>query len=203
MPFLVLPGCGQADPKPPETVMLPSAMSEPTPPPVTAPLNVALEVDKLLVLMNERLALMHDIARWKWNHGHPITDPVREQHLFENLEKQGQAHGLSPDETKAFFQAQVHAGKLIQQRWVDEWKAAQQPPFENVPELATVLRPRIDELNTSLMTVLAKLQPQLATSEAQTAIRRRSAVLLIGLKIDDDVRRQAIEPLVKRMRDAG
>src|SRR5260370_42672112 len=42
-----------------------------------APRPDLTKIDRLLRLMEQRLALMHDVARWKWNTSKPITDAQR------------------------------------------------------------------------------------------------------------------------------
>ena len=39
-----------------------------------APRRDLATLDRLLRLMERRLALMHEVARWKWNAGQPVTD---------------------------------------------------------------------------------------------------------------------------------
>ncbi len=39
-------------------------------------------VDKLLKLIQQRLLIAHDVARWKWNQKRPIEDLKREQELL-------------------------------------------------------------------------------------------------------------------------
>src|SRR5581483_5614612 len=48
----------------------------------SAPLHADVAaLDQVLVLMHSRLALMHDVARAKWNAKRPVTDPDREREL--------------------------------------------------------------------------------------------------------------------------
>src|SRR5581483_11020824 len=103
----------------------------------------------------------------------------------------------------AFFAAQIKAARLVQQQLVDRWKAENHAPFENVPNLATETRPRIDKLNSDMLIALAELQPRLTDPATRDAIRQRAAAILIGDPIDNAIRAAAVEPLVERMKEEG
>src|SRR5262249_40615492 len=47
-----------------------------------APGRDLADLERLLRLMRQRLALMDNVARWKWNTGKPITDAHRERELL-------------------------------------------------------------------------------------------------------------------------
>ncbi|MHC5730296.1 MAG: chorismate mutase, partial [Nostoc sp.] len=51
-------------------------------------------VDKLLKLIQQRLLIAHDVARWKWNHKRPIEDRKREQELLLKVRQQATTHSL-------------------------------------------------------------------------------------------------------------
>ena len=59
--------------------------------------------DRLLGLMQSRLVLMHDVARRKWADRSPIEDPGREAALLRDIADRGNALGLDPSATRAFF----------------------------------------------------------------------------------------------------
>src|SRR5262245_2970129 len=84
---------------------------QPAPPPLPADTT---SVDRLLTIMNERLALMHEVARIKWNEKKPIEDPIRERELLEVMAKTGAAMGLDPHEVRWFLASQIEAAKIIQ-----------------------------------------------------------------------------------------
>jgi Chorismate mutase type II len=45
------------------------------------------EVTSLLRLMRDRLTLMRDVARSKWNANRPVGDPKREQSLLQEMDE--------------------------------------------------------------------------------------------------------------------
>ncbi len=145
-------------------------------------------VNKLLDLMQRRMLLMHDVARWKWNESRPASDPKREQQLLDRLAAQASEHQLDAGFVREFFQAQMNAAKLIQQADFDKWQAADAGPFPDVPSLADKLRPAITELSEQLLRELA------VTQRHRGSERLRSR--LTGDGISDTVRAAAIAPLI-------
>ncbi len=114
-------------------------------------------VDRLLQLMQQRLMVQHDVARWKWNQKSPIEAPQREQELLAQLRQQAIAYGLDPDTVNAFFQWQILTGKLVQKADFQNWQRKGVRSFANVPSLNGTLRPLLDKLDTELLCVLATL----------------------------------------------
>jgi chorismate mutase len=151
-------------------------------------------VDRLLELMCQRLLLQHEVARYKWHAKLPITDAKREQDLLAKIEKQGVALGLEGEFLQRFYEAQILAGKLIQQADFDRWQEMAQAPPNTGPDLPT-LRQQIDELNQELLQALAQARPWLRHGAGQQVLENRSHILLRGKGITDEVRRVACNPL--------
>jgi chorismate mutase len=158
-----------------------------------APRRDLATLDRLLRFMEQRLALMHDVARWKWNAGQPITDPQRERELLQSIVERGRGKGLDPDLVRPFFAAQMEAARLVQQADLDRWKANKQEPFADTATLV-VLRQRIDDLNRELIDALAELRPWLSGQTVQQALPQRAEEIVAdnGLAA---VRETAIAPL--------
>jgi chorismate mutase-like protein len=150
-------------------------------------------LDRLLALMKERLTLMHDVARFKWNAHQPIAAPERERQLLENVVRQGRSKGLEAKFVRSFFEAQIEAARSVEQADFDRWRANQVKPPPGTRSLAQ-LRRRIDDLNRELLDVLAEFSPVLASDAIQKALPQRAEVLFIG---DDlvPVRKTVIGPL--------
>lgn len=146
--------------------------------------------------MEQRLGLMHDVARWKWNAKQPVADPERERQLLDRLAEQGKAHGLEPACTRNFFRAQIEAAKLLQQADFDDWQTKGQGRFADVPDLGKELRPRIDALGAELLGVLAKVQAARAAPGWQQALAKRAAVMLTSPGITPAIRAAALAPLL-------
>src|SRR5215472_13953996 len=150
-------------------------------------------LDRLLGLMQQRLTLMHEVARWKWNAGQPVTDAERERELLHSVVERGRGEGLDPDVVRSFFATQTEAARLVQQADFDRWKANQQKPFADTKSLA-VLRQRIDQLNSELIHALTELRPWLWGQTVQQALPQRAEEILTGNDLAG-VRETAIAPL--------
>src|SRR3954452_3497119 len=64
-----------------------------------------VDLDRLLHLIERRLAIMHDVARWKWTSGQTIADPRRERESLDKVVGRGREKGLDPDLVRRFFAA--------------------------------------------------------------------------------------------------
>ncbi len=154
-------------------------------------------VDKLLKLIQQRLLIAHDVARWKWNQKRPIEDLKREQELLLKVRQQATTHSLEPDRVAAFFQAQIEAGKLIQTADFQNWQKQGIKSFANVPDLNQTLRPSLDKLNIELLFALTELNSVLGCPQIQELIQSRSQVIIQGDGIDRQVQNLAISPLLQ------
>ncbi|MCI0457395.1 MAG: gamma subclass chorismate mutase AroQ [Gemmataceae bacterium] len=144
--------------------------------------------------MRDRLILMHDVARSKWNAGLPVRDPEREQALLGEMEEQGREHGLDPPFTRAFFAAQIDAARRLQEADFVRWRAEGHGAFADKPNLPA-LRQRIDGLNRELLPALAAARPQLSDSGTRDQVRAWARAILTGEGITDDVRGAAVDLL--------
>lgn len=127
-------------------------------------------VETLLGLMNERLAVQADVARYKWNAGQAIEDREREAALIATVTRLAPEHGLQPEPAQAFFTAQIEAGKAIQRTLFQRWRDAGQGRFADAPDLATVIRPALDRLTPALLAALAAARPTLSEPDARSRI---------------------------------
>ncbi|MEH2204881.1 MAG: gamma subclass chorismate mutase AroQ [Nostoc sp.] len=154
-------------------------------------------VDKLLKLIQQRLLIAHDVARWKWNQKRPIEDLKREQELLLKVRQQATTHSLEPDRVAAFFQAQIEAGKFIQTADFQNWQKQGIKSFANVPDLNQTLRPSLDKLNTEFLFALTELTSVLGCPQIQELIQSRSQVIIQGDGIDRQVQNLTISPLLQ------
>ena len=154
-------------------------------------------IERLLGLMQTRLVVMHDVARWKWASKAPIEDPSREAALLGDVADRGAALGLDPAATRAFFAAQIEAAKLVQRADLARWQADHRAPEGEPPDLARVLRPRIDALNRDLLAAMAEanVRPSMGAGAARR-IRDRADEILAGDGIDAAARAASIRPLL-------
>ena len=112
-------------------------------------------------LIEDRLSVMTDVARSKWNNGSAIEDPVREQQLLADVGAKAQALGISVEWVQHFFRFQIEAAKEVQYCFFAQWTAAGQKPFPAVQDLRSVIRPRLDQLTVQILQELATEWPEL------------------------------------------
>lgn len=157
--------------------------------PQAAPAAISLE--PLRRLMDERLALMPDVARHKWNNKSAIEDLPREQKIIDGLKAEALALGVPAAWAEQFFRAQIEAAKLIQREQFAQWEKSGAGRFADVPDLDKVIRPRLDALTPKLLRELAAAWPALA----DPAQRGRIAVAMQGLQTGNPAAALAATPL--------
>jgi len=151
------------------------------------------KLDALLGLIGERLAVMPDVARHKYNTGAAVEDLPREAQVIEAVTGQAVEAGLDKDLAAKFFQAQIDASKMIQTERIAAWKVENHPPFTNVPDLKTVIRPKLDALTPALLVALKDALPELKRASAGARLEAYAAER--GGE-DEAAFRRAIAPLV-------
>lgn len=121
--------------------------------------DVELEkkVDQLLLLVQKRLAIMHEVARTKWNQNLPIEDKIREQQILVELAEKASQYHLEPRWITNFFQAQIEASKEIQKMDFAAWEKENRLKFVEVFSLKDELRIYIDEINHEMILLLNKI----------------------------------------------
>jgi len=122
----------------------------------------AISLEPLRQVMNERLSLMIDVARYKWNAKAPIEDLPREKQIIDGLKVQAQELGVPAVWAERFFRAQIEAAKVIQREQFAEWERSGAGRFEHAADLATQIRPKLDALTLRLLRELAAAWPTLA-----------------------------------------
>ncbi len=150
-------------------------------------------VDRVLDLMNQRLALMPAVARAKWNARRAIADPDREKQLLDAVAGRAEEKGMDVEFMRAFIAAQVEAAKRVQQAHFDRWEKAGQARFPRTAALAD-LRKEIDAVTGELLDAVEQVRPLLARQAVKRAIEKRAATVLAG--VDDEARRAALKPLL-------
>ncbi len=155
------------------------------------------KIDRVLLLIGERLSYMDDVARNKWNSGAPIEDLPREREIIDGLGRQAADYGLDAGTARDFFRAQIEASKTIQRTRFAQWRAQNQPPFKNPRDLRDTIRPALDALTPELMKSLAAAVPVLQTPGAAELVEARAKVVITVDASDRTARDEAIAPLVR------
>lgn len=128
-------------------------------------------VEGLKRVMAERLALMHEVARYKWNQGLAIEDPERERVVLARTAERAVAGGIPAALAARLVRAQIEAAKVIQRADVAGWEAAGAGPFDHVPDLAGELRPEITRRTDELIVAVRQAMPLLGDCPERAALR--------------------------------
>lgn len=155
----------------------------------------AAQIDRVLQLLDARLAAAPQVARAKWNAGKPVGDAAREQRILGEVSRQAAAAGLDAAFAADFFRAQFEANKLLQRRLLEQWRREARPPFTAAPDLAAEVRPLLDRLTPQLLDALRGFPQLAAGAEAQRYLRLRAAQLVRG-DFGGEVRDAALRPLL-------
>lgn len=115
------------------------------------------KIDELLLLIQKRLVIMHEVARTKWNQGLPIEDKAREQQILLDLASRANQYGLDEKFVMQFFQAQIEASKEIQRNDFLLWEKSGISKFDKTFSLKDELRLYIDRINNEMILLLSKV----------------------------------------------
>jgi len=153
-------------------------------------------LEPLRRLIDARLLLANDVAQYKWSHDLPIDDPLREQEIVDGLAKEAAELGLPKAWAEGFFRAQIEASKTVQRELFAGWEVFKRGPFPDAPDLATVTRPKIDQVNADLMHALAENYPVLTDSKQRHAVNWALRPMEADA-ISEKAVSQAIAPLMR------
>jgi chorismate mutase len=131
--------------------------------------GAASPLDELRTVIADRLTLMNDVARYKWNAHLPVADPAREAALLDQLTADPAAAGLPRAYVRRVLDAQLTASRIAQQRLIEQWRAERRGEFSAVPSLADVQRPAITAVTRRLLRSLRTNLCALQTSAAAHA----------------------------------
>jgi len=124
-------------------------------------------LEDLRSAITERLLLMEGVARYKWNHGLPVTDPTREAALLTAKLPRATSLGLPAVYAQRVLEAQLSASRLLQISLTAQWAAQHRGAFADVPDLATAQRPLIDAATDHLIERLRDAVCALAEADAR------------------------------------
>lgn len=109
----------------------------------------------VISLAAQRLTLADTVARVKWTQDKPVTDLPREHALLADVARRAPGYGVSAMAAQAFFRDQIEANKMVQNSLIAAWQVTP-PPAGPVPDLATVVRPKLDQITTQLLIALGR-----------------------------------------------
>ena len=136
--------------------------------PATADGN-STALTNLVALAAQRLAVATPVAQYKWQTGKPITDTPREQRLLADVAVKAKTQGVDPSFAQRFFGDQIEASKVVQNMLFDQWHKSGGPKQPAGADLAA-LRPKLDQLDASLIQALARVQPVRTQPDCQSEL---------------------------------
>ncbi|WP_405056661.1 gamma subclass chorismate mutase AroQ [Kribbella sp. NBC_01505] len=153
----------------------------------TVPSRVGFE--QLTDLVVRRINVGDDVAASKFFSGKPVDDPVREQQILVSVRASAVRLGIDPDETAAFFQAQIDASKVVQRGLLAHWAAHPASAPTTGPDLDAV-RKQLDQLTVDLLAELVTVDH--LRSGPRCDISLLLATIPAGIHLDR-LHRQALE----------
>ena len=133
--------------------------------------NVKVQLQPLVEISARRLVIAQQVALAKWDTGTPVEDVSREAQVILDATTKAEARGLDKALVSDFFKAQIEASKLVQYASLAAWRRVGTAPNHKTINLASTIRPELDEVDTALITELAKT----ATMRADLSCRNEIA----------------------------
>lgn len=144
------------------------------------------ELESLLMLMQERLVLMQEIAKHKWNKN--LKDKVLEQELIAQNSPENLQIG-------AFLIAQDKAAKKVQENAFKQFNNAKSNHIENAKDFESELRPLLNDLNSKIKISISKLNQHLQDECLPDFIKDLSFGPFENEGVQKDVYEIAVSPL--------
>jgi cyclohexadienyl dehydratase len=135
------------------------------------------DVERAFDLLEQRLALMSEVAAWKWQHHKPISDPARERALLERTRQRAQTLGIDANSASELLSLQMRLARDVQQARFADWQKRGFRAAQPVRDLGTGLRPELDRIGEELLRTLALALPQLAQPDFCERFAQRAAQL--------------------------
>jgi chorismate mutase len=113
--------------------------------------TAVVQLQPLVETSARRLSLAQEVAFSKWQTGTAVEDPPREQHVIASAVSEGKTEGLDPAVVSRFFRAQIEANKVVQSSLLSTWHSVGKAPDHQAKDLATTIRPQLDEIQKQLI----------------------------------------------------
>lgn len=145
------------------------------------------ELETLFVLMQERLAIMHDVARYKWNN--ELNDQVLKGELLseQNTNESSQVNDFLAAQNKAAEKLQEQDFNLFEKEGITK--------FENVKDYETQIQPELLSLNEKILASIHELLVQTQNESLPVFLKEISFNSFKNEGIDRNVYDTAVAPL--------
>ncbi len=137
---------------------------------------------ELLDLVEERLDLMHGLARYKWSEGIPVDGTGRDDAALQRAVAEGETRGLSAFAVESFLLVQMEAGRLLQQVYFDRWSDVEPAESGVLVDYESGLEPALREIESAMVAHLARVHAAPPSEEhaRERLARAREALLESG-----------------------
>lgn len=148
-------------------------------------LSPEAEVQKVVEQLHARLAVMQDVAAWKYLHDLPIVDAPRERHVLDATVEQARVLGIEPSAARELYALQISLARKIQEYWFASWKAGASRPAQ-VRDLDSDLRPALDAIGKQMLQAIYLALAEMQRMEPAGFNESIKAALLVpGLEKQD------------------
>ncbi|HAD09002.1 MAG TPA: gamma subclass chorismate mutase AroQ [Porticoccaceae bacterium] len=176
--------------------------------------HVTANPEALFQLLDRRLALMKQVAAYKYTAGTPVENRAREEVVLAQVRSHAAAYGLDPESVAMFFGQQMTLAKAVQRGWIEQWQSQGEPQPDTVRDIADT-RKELSELGEAITRQLAAALPALQdasyfdnnlvlmdkriTQPFVTRTQKRALFLaLLGIKQADNPPRNRLEEILHR-----
>lgn len=128
-------------------------------------------IDRVIDLVDRRLALMPEVAAIKFQRQQPIVDAARERDVLEQSVADAMALQLDGEAARAFFSVQIRMARAVQEHLSERWRARSEAA-PAARDLVTVLRPQLDAIGRELLPAVYLASAALTEMPAPTLRER-------------------------------
>lgn len=140
------------------------------------------DLNALVTLIQERLSLMPDVARWKHVHSLGVRDPARERRVLDDVERQALEFGLDGALIRHFFRIQIDAASAKEEAELARLQPNQ--PIADLKDLTRELRPRLDWIGKQILVRLYLIASDQSRADSPATMRLASELQRAGLSAE-------------------
>jgi chorismate mutase len=159
-------------------------------------LEIDRQLDEFVGLMQKRLDLMGEAAKWKWNNTVPIDNQQEDEVFLQQITSLANEKGLNTPQVKEIFKSQLNAGKIVQINAFEKWVETDVDLINQAPDYQSEIKPKLDQLDRKMVNSLSVIISKLDQKGVLEQIRAKGLTALVGDQIDDAVRETALEPFI-------
>jgi cyclohexadienyl dehydratase len=134
--------------------------------------DAADDVARVYETIDARLALMSDVAAWKWSQQRPVVDEEREHAVLERILARAHELGLSIASVQHVLEVQIQMARAVQTEYFEQWRAEGFPTGRTIRALDTDLRPVLDALGEEQLAALYWARDEMSQAVVNESIAK-------------------------------